>query len=199
RGFDRGPAEVELGSSQVGARGVQLGQETLLLEAEQVRRSQGMSEEESDQQYSFELELGDSVYEHRGTISFSDSEVDTTTGTIEVRALFPNPDGVLIPNQTVTVLIDVGDPVERPVVPRIALLRDRSGETVLVAKSDGTYERREVTLGPDVGRSVAVLDGIAEGDIVITEGHDRIRPGMLLDVEVVDPGAVAAQPAAGGN
>ena len=160
------------------------------------RRRAGMSASDSTDLLAFELAFIDgTVYDQAGKTSYVSPEVDVATGTIEIRALFPNPDGVLLSNQFVTVMIEVGDALERPVVPRIAVLRDRSGDTVLVARNDGSYERREVTLGPELGRSVAVLDGVTEGELVITEGLDRIRPGSLLAVEVVDPAAVSAQPA----
>ncbi|MHC4893454.1 MAG: efflux RND transporter periplasmic adaptor subunit [Planctomycetota bacterium] len=169
--------------------------ETIFVENELDRRAAGISVEDRTTALDFDLRLaGGSRYGSSGTLSYVDNEVDTATGTVALRAVFDNPDRILMPNQYVSVLIDVGVPAELPVVPRIAILQDRSGKTVLVGKSDGSYERREVTLGADVGRNVAVVDGLAVGELVITEGLDRIRPGAELDIEVVDATAVVDEP-----
>lgn len=169
--------------------------ETIFVENELDRRAAGISVEDRTTALDFDLRLaGGSRYGSSGTLSYVDNEVDTATGTVALRAVFDNPDRILMPNQYVSVLIDVGVPAELPVVPRIAILQDRSGKTVLVGKGDGSYERREVTLGADVGRNVAVVDGLAVGELVITEGLDRIRPGAELDIEVVDATAVVDEP-----
>ena len=169
--------------------------ETIFVENELDRRAAGISVEDRTTALDFDLRLaGGSRYGSSGTLSYVDNEVDTATGTVALRAVFDNPDRILMPNQYVSVLIDVGVPAELPVVPRIAILQDRSGKTVLVGKGDGSYERREVTLGADVGRNVAVVDGLAVGELVITEGLDRIRPGAELAIEVVDATAVVDEP-----
>ncbi|MHC4263140.1 MAG: efflux RND transporter periplasmic adaptor subunit, partial [Planctomycetota bacterium] len=169
--------------------------ETIFVENELDRRAAGISVEDRTTALDFDLRLaGGSRYGSSGALSYVDNEADTATGTVALRAAFDNPDRILMPNQYVSVLIDVGVPAELPVVPRIAILQDRSGKTVLVGKSDGSYERREVTLGADVGRNVAVVDGLAVGELVITEGLDRIRPGAELDIEVVDATAVVEEP-----
>jgi membrane fusion protein (multidrug efflux system) len=128
-----------------------------------------------------------SEYSAAGEFSFFAPRVDTATGTVELRARFPNPDGLLLPGQFVTVRAELGAPTPRPTIPRRALLRDRDGTSVLVVTDGGQAERRAVTLGPEIGRRVAIESGLALGELVITEGLDRVRPGAALDVTTAEP------------
>lgn len=157
--------------------------ENVFVASEIARLGKGISEEEAMSRVSFNLRLADgSDYEAEGTVSFLDTAVDPNTGTITLRAKFANPDGILLPGQYVTVLVGLGKEESAPVIPRTAVLRDRSGATVILVGPDGTAQRREVELGPDVGRKVAVISGVSVGDMVVTEGLDRIRPGAKLEI-----------------
>lgn len=161
--------------------------EAVFVASELARQAEGRSMEEDNESVSLQLRLADgTIYDEEGRISFVDNEVNTRTGTVTIRASFANKDGILLPGQFATVVVTLGETEKKPVVPRIAILEDRSGSNVLVVRSDGTSERRAVELGPSVGRRVSVLSGVTTGELVVTEGLDKIRPGALLDVKRVD-------------
>ena len=157
--------------------------ESVYTRNETARRAAGVSLAEHRKSFEIRLRLSDgTMYSEVGEFTFIDNEVDQSTGTIELRARFPNAQGVLLPGQFVTMVIGVGQETEQPVVPRSAVLQDRSGLSVMVINSNGAAERRPVTLGPEIGRNVSVLEGLAVGEQVITEGLDRLRPGMKVEV-----------------
>jgi RND family efflux transporter MFP subunit len=122
------------------------------------------------------------MYPRDGRPDFSDPQVDPGTGTIAVRAVFDNPDGILLPGQYVTVLISRRQPRRLPVVPQSAVLEDRDGPYVLVVGSDNRVEQRRITRGPAVGIGWAVESGLKAGEIIIVHGLQKVSPG-----EVVQP------------
>ncbi len=132
------------------------------------------------------LRLADgTLYAQTGTVEFVDNRVDPATGTIAVRAVFPNPEGVLIPGQYVTVLVKNRDPKPMPVVPQSAVLVDQKGKYVLTVDQAGQVVARPVTLGPAVGTAYAVTSGLAEGERVIVQGIQKVRPGQTVRPETI--------------
>ncbi len=124
-------------------------------------------------------------YEHDGRIDFIDVSVDQATDTVLARATIANPDRVLIDGQLVTVVLEAGDPVEKPVAPQQALLADQGGLYVFTVE-DGKAAVRRVRTGGTLGADMVIEEGLAAGDLVVVEGIERLRPGA----------AVAAQPIA---
>ncbi|PIV81915.1 efflux transporter periplasmic adaptor subunit, partial [bacterium CG17_big_fil_post_rev_8_21_14_2_50_64_8] len=124
-------------------------------------------------------------YEHEGRIEFIDVSVDQATDTVMARATIANPDRALIDGQLVTVVLEAGDPVEKPVTPQQALLADQSGLYVFTVE-DGKAAVRRVRAGGTLGADMVIEEGLAAGDLVVVEGIERLRPGV----------AVVAQPVA---
>lgn len=123
---------------------------------------------------------GGSIYAQEGRMDFSDPQVDPSTGTIAVRAVFPNPQRVLLPGQYVEVLISRRKARALPVVPQSAVLEDRSGLYVLVVDQAGKVERRDITRGAAVGTGWAVESGLKAGETIIVHGLQLVRPGQTV-------------------
>lgn len=120
-----------------------------------------------------------------GQVKAVDSQIDTTTGTIKMRALFANEDGRLFPNQFVNIQLVVNTLHNQLVMPNSAVHRGAPNGVVstfvyLVNTTDNTVSVRPVTLGVVDGERVAVTKGVAAGDIVVTEGGDRLREGASV-------------------
>jgi membrane fusion protein (multidrug efflux system) len=119
----------------------------------------------------------DTLYEEPGTIDFYDTGIDPTTGTLAVRATFPNEGRLLLPGQFVTVVIEVGQPRTVPTVPFAAVQQDRQGRFVLVVDNAGVVERRRVELGTAGRSAYEVLEGLEPGEDVIVQGLQRVQEG----------------------
>lgn len=112
-----------------------------------------------------------------GRLSAVDSQVDTTTGTVKLRALFDNEDGALFPNQFVNVRLLVNTLHGRTVVPASAVQRGTDSTFVFVVKPDHTVAIRTVTVGPQQDDRVSITKGLNPGETVVTDGADRLRDG----------------------
>jgi len=123
-----------------------------------------------------------------GAVGFLDNKVDPTTGTIGLRATFPNTDHRLLPGQFVTLDLALGELGGTLVVPSRAVQVGQKGEQVYVVTPEGTAELRPVTLGPRVAEETAIRTGLAVGDRVVIDGQMRLTSGAKVEVR---------QPAAG--
>ena len=103
-----------------------------------------------------------------------------------MRAEFPNPDGKLYPGMFVRVLVP-DETGERVLVPEVSLLRDLAGSYVLVADEQNIVQRRDLELGPQVGRERVVKTGLKPKDRVIVNGIQRAIPGNPVTAEEVPP------------
>lgn len=124
------------------------------------------------------------VYKMTGHVDFVDNQVDPSTGTIAVRAIFSNPDGILIPGQYVTVLVQRRKPKIMPVVPQSAVLINRKGRYVLVVDSDNRAVARFITIGPAIGTLWAVKSGLRAGERIIVQGLQKVRPGQKIQGKI---------------
>ena len=122
-----------------------------------------------------------------GVLTSADNQIDVTTGTVRLKAEFPNREGKLFPNQFVNVRMVVDVRKDAVVVPSAAVQRGAQGTVVYVVKEDSTVALRPVQVGPAEGQVTAIESGVAAGERVITDGVDRIREGFR--VEVVDTSA----------
>ncbi len=115
-----------------------------------------------------------------GELRTLDNQIDTTTGTIKLRADFPNADNGLFPNQfvNVTLLIDVLH--DTIVIPTAAVQRGAPGTFVYLVNTDNTVTVKPVTLGPSSGERVAVTGGLSPGDRVVIDGADKLRNGAKV-------------------
>ena len=127
-----------------------------------------------------------------GQLSTLDNQIDTTTGTLKLRAQFDNADGSLFPNQFVNVELLVDTLHDTPVVPSSAIQRGAPGTFVYLVDSNSTVAVRPVELGPVDADHVAVTSGLKVGDQVVVDGADKLRDGITITVR--EPGA--ATPAA---
>jgi multidrug efflux system membrane fusion protein len=116
-----------------------------------------------------------------GTLETMDNQIDQTTGTIRLKALFPNKDHALWPNQFVNARLTVDVRKGATIIPAAAVQNGAQGAFVYVVKSDKTVEVRPVTVGITQGTIVSVDKGLAAGDQVVTEGQDRLRAGSQVD------------------
>jgi len=104
------------------------------------------------------------------------------TGTIKMKAQFPNPDGMLFPNQFVNVRMVVDSKKSATVIPMAAIQRGARGTIVYVVKSDKTISMRSVTLGPVENDMVVIESGVIPGELVVVDGIDRLREGAKVEV-----------------
>jgi membrane fusion protein (multidrug efflux system) len=136
------------------------------------------------------------LYEHPGEIDFLDVQVDPGTDTVTVRAELPNPDRVLVDGQFVNVRVERREPELVLAVPQAALQVDQAGPYVLVVGSGDKVEARRVTLGASEGTQAVIQDGLEEGERVIVEGIQKVRPGMAVTAsEMAATGPTGGQPA----
>jgi membrane fusion protein (multidrug efflux system) len=120
------------------------------------------------------------MYPIAGKMEFAGNEVDTSTGTIAVYAVFDNPDQLLFPGQYVTVLVSMSNPKKKPVVPQSAVLEDKDGQYVFVVDKNNKVQQRRISTGPALETTWAVEDGLMAGETVIVSGIQKVRPGQTI-------------------
>lgn len=137
------------------------------------------------------LRLADgSMYARAGRIDFVDVQVNPGTDTVSIRSELANPDGLLRDGALVTAVIAATRPEQALVVPAQAILADQAGLYVLVADAEDRVQVRRVEAGPAADGKVPVKAGLTEGERVIVEGVQKVRPGI-----VVTPNEAPAKPA----
>ena len=127
-----------------------------------------------------------------GTLTAIDNQINTTTGTLQMRALFNNKGFELFPNEFVNVKLVVRTLAHQLVVPGAAVQNGPSGTFVYVVEPNDTVQMRSIVTGPTSGILMAVMKGLAPGEIVVTDGADELRPGARVRI----PGAKAPAAAA---
>lgn len=148
------------------------------------------------------LKLEDgTVYAHEGTLQFSESDVDLSTGMFRVRASFPNPERTLLPGMFVRAVVEEGVSEGSILVPQRAVSRNDKGEPVALVVKEGKVEERILALDGNVGNDWIVTDGIEAGDNLVVEGSMKARAGQKVTaVETsIDPktGLAVAQASKG--
>lgn len=118
-----------------------------------------------------------------GSLASLDNQIDTNTGTVKAKAEFANDDESLFPNQFVNVRMLLDTLHGATVIPTSALQHAANGLYVYVVNpSDKTVSQRLVTIGPTEGERVAVSDGVKPGEIVVTDGIDKLREGSVVEL-----------------
>jgi membrane fusion protein, multidrug efflux system len=130
-------------------------------------------------------------YARPGVWNYTDPQVDQQTDTLTMRGTLPNPERLLIDGQFVTVEVRERQPQPHLVVPQAALQIDQAGYYVLVVGADNKVEERRVTTGPSEGADSVVASGLKEGERVIVEGVQKVRPGQAVQVTVLPPDTTA--------
>ncbi len=128
-----------------------------------------------------------------GKLLTVDNQIDPTTGTIKLKALFPNEDGNLFPNQFVNARLQLDTLRGETLVSTAAVQRGAQGTFVYVLKGDGTVALRPVKTGASESESVAIVSGVAPGETVVVDGSDRLRDGAKAEVPDAASRASAAE------
>jgi len=118
-----------------------------------------------------------------GRISFVDNQVDPTTGTIRIKAMFPNGDRSLWPGQFANIVVTLATDSHAVVVPTIAVQTGQQGQYVFVVKSDQTVEMRPVQIARAVGDQSIIASGVKVDETVVTDGQLRLVPGSRVAVK----------------
>ena len=124
-------------------------------------------------------------YAQRGVWNLTDPQVDPQTDSLVMRATIPNPDRTLTDGQFVTAIIRERQEAPRLVVPQAALQVDQSGYYVLVVNDQHKVEQRRVQTGPQRGTDVVVTSGVKEGEHVMVDGIQKVRPGQVVQETVL--------------
>jgi membrane fusion protein, multidrug efflux system len=124
-------------------------------------------------------------YPHPGVWNLTDPQVDPQTDTLIMRATIPNPERTLTDGQFVTAIIRERQEAPRLVVPQAALQVDQSGYYVLVVNDQHKVEQRRVQTGPQLGTDVVVTSGVKEGEKVIVDGIQKVRPGQVVQETIL--------------
>lgn len=120
-------------------------------------------------------------YGREGTLQFADVTVEPSTGSITLRALFPNPRGELFPGMFVRARLEEGTNPQALLVPQVAVTRDQKGlPTALVVNAERKLERRALVTERVVGDAWLVTSGVKAGDQVVVEGLQKVRPGVMV-------------------
>jgi membrane fusion protein (multidrug efflux system) len=131
----------------------------------------------------------DTVYPLEGTLQFREITVDQTTGSVTLRIVFPNPDGVLLPGMFVRAVVREGVDEAAILVPQQAVSRDPKGNPfVLVVDDAGRIGRRAVVIDRAIDAQWLIASGLAVGDRVIVEGIQGVAPGMSVKTHPVTDG-----------
>ncbi|WP_295954162.1 MdtA/MuxA family multidrug efflux RND transporter periplasmic adaptor subunit [Rhodoferax sp.] len=117
-----------------------------------------------------------------GKVTSTDNAIDTTTGTLKLKAQFANADSALFPNQFVNVVLQLGTLQSAMVVPSAAVQRGAQGTYVYAVKDDGSVTVRRIQLGATDGDGVSVRGDISVGEKVVTDGADRLREGAKVEI-----------------
>ena len=115
-----------------------------------------------------------------GMLLTIDNQIDPNTGTIKCKAVFPNEDNALFPNQFVNARLLVDTKKDASIVPSAAVQRSPQGTFVYAVKDDSTVEMRNIVVGPSEGDEVAIEKGLAPGEVVVIEGVDKLQRGMKV-------------------
>jgi len=154
----------------------------------QRRLKDGRLNHDGTNQNKVKLILEDGMsYPSEGTLQFQDVTVDPTTGSVILRVVFPNSQGVLLPGMFVRAVIIEGVKEQAILVPQQGISRNPKGEPVaLIVDADNKVQQRMLTLDRAIGNKWLVSSGLNPGDRVIVEGVQKVRPGASVKVVPFD-------------
>ena len=119
-------------------------------------------------------------YPYSGSIDFIDNRVNPTTGTVLLRAIFKNPNELLVPGSFVTVKVETIESEKEILIPQSALQQDQLGSYVYVLNKDKEVVQKHITIGAFYGTDVVVEKGVTEGEDVISQGFQKVKPGIKV-------------------
>ncbi len=126
-------------------------------------------------------------YGYVGKVDLVDVSTNQGTDTVAVRAVFPNPNNILSNGQLVSVIVEKASTETAVFVPQSAIQIDQSGPYALVVNKENKIEVRRLEPGPMVGAELSVTKGLAQGDRIVTEGIQKVRPGQLVEPIEIKP------------
>ena len=132
-----------------------------------------------------------------GTLLTIDNQIDQATGTIKLKATFPNPDDKLWPGQFVNVRMQTNTLHQALVIPSAAVQNGPDGQFVYVVKPDSTVAQQPVQITMDTGTVAVVAKGLTDGATVVTHGQQRLQAGMRVAISAPPAGQAAVQDAGG--
>lgn len=136
-----------------------------------------------EKEYTVEIIFSDgSTYPFKGKVDYSSPSYDQATGTLQVRAIFPNPNSDLRPGQFVRVKVYGAERENAIAVPLRALMQKKGGMYVYLIDKDNKVTAQDVSTGPWVGEYQVITNGLKAGDRVVVDGITKIRPGMTVNV-----------------
>ena len=134
-----------------------------------------------------------STYDQAGSLDFSDTAVDASTGAVTLRGIVPNPDHALLPGTFVNVKLELGEIKHAWLVPQLAVQRDAESNYVMVVGADGKVAQKPITTDRLDGSNWIVTGGIADGDQIVVSGLQKVKPGAPAKATPWQP--APAQPA----
>ncbi len=138
---------------------------------------------EEEENYSVSLQLADgSIFPHSGVVNFASPTLDPKTGSMVVRAQFPNPDGELLPGQFVEAIVSGAYRPDAIFVPQESVFQGRKGMYVFVINSDNTVSAREVEAGDWYKNYWIISAGLKAGEVVVAEGINKVQNGAAVHV-----------------
>lgn len=161
-----------------------------VINEQDIARFYALQKKSTDSTFKLQLSDGVTTYNRPGKILAIDRGVNNQTGTITVRAEFPNNEDVLKDGMSCVVKVLNGQSGEQLLIPNKAVT-EQMGEFFVFVSQDTIAKQHKVALGPKVGSSVVVLSGLNEGDKVITDGFQRLRDGGKIVLD--NPGAQQGQ------
>lgn len=129
-----------------------------------------------------------------GRLAFVDNQVDTLTGMVRLKAVFPNEDHRLWPGRFVNVALTIAMQHDSVVVPTAAVQTGQRGTFVFVVRGDSTVEMRPVSVGANVQERTVLSDGVQTGEVVVTDGQLRLTPGAKVQSKAKANAEAASQP-----
>jgi membrane fusion protein (multidrug efflux system) len=157
----------------------------------------GATQEQMNAHFVPKLRLPDgSTFAQTGRVAFVENQVDPNTGTLPVYADFPNPQDILLPGMLVTAVVSPETPPIGFLLPAGAIGQDAQGTFVLVVGRDDKIERRTVEAKEQIEQSIAITKGLNDGERVVVEGGQKVRPGQVVRPIEEGARAQANEPAA---
>ncbi|WP_026972452.1 efflux RND transporter periplasmic adaptor subunit [Aliagarivorans marinus] len=145
------------------------------------QRLKGQTAEQVFEELTVRVRFPDgTMFDETGVLDYASNRVDAATGTLSVRARFPNEEELIVPGLYLTVIIEAAEQESVLVIPQRSVQEDQQGRYVMVVQ-DGVVKRKNVELGERYGIDWQVEKGLDEGDMVIVDGLQRVRIGVEVD------------------
>lgn len=155
--------------------------------------AEGRLHKAGEDEATIHLRLEDgSEYAHTGRLQFSGASVSQSTGSVTLRAVVPNPDGLLLPGMYVRALLEEAVDEQAILVPQRAVTRSATGATYVLLVEDGKLTQREVTIARQVENQWWITAGLAAGDQLVIEGGQKVRPGESVNAQPFEQSTATA-------